>query len=175
MLLSASLDRPAIYRHTPWLAPPGAWPTSQDGAHARSTHSPPHRPKRQTCCADRWWLGVPLTYTPCSSCRALRGCVRRRSRRQWAIAVHPLNPVRRIYDRFAIGRSLARLGNCYRVYMSAEHQATIDQRRLAGHVVGVRAGQVGDEGRDVFWGFSPAQGNPVNKFLVGCTNRRSGG
>ena len=49
----------------------------------------------------------------CSSCRAARGCVRRRSRRKTIQTGTSDKPQYAVYDRFATERSLALLVSCY--------------------------------------------------------------
>jgi hypothetical protein len=50
----------------------------------------------------------------------------------------------------------------------------IDQDRLTGNIVGIRAGQIRDQARHIVRRFRTAERNPFNIFFIGLTDRRTG-
>jgi hypothetical protein len=62
--------------------------------------------------------------------------------------------------------------NHVRAYLLlAKYHAAIDQQRLAGHIVGVRTGEIRDAGRDVFRLGKPPKGNAFGELLGSVAQR----
>ncbi len=49
-------------------------------------------------------------------------------------------------------------------FLLIEYHPAIDQQRLTGHIIGIRAGEIRDAGGDIFWLRQAAEGDAFGEF-----------